>query len=68
VVLGGHTSVKNPGANFNDAFSGTTSNGYGLANALVKINFAYQGYTNAFNVVAEVKVYGKFTQFSEPRN
>ncbi|PQE23859.1 high-affinity methionine permease protein [Rutstroemia sp. NJR-2017a BBW] len=55
VVLGGHTSVKNPGANFNDAFSGTTSNGYGLANALVKINFAYAGYTNAFNVVAEVK-------------
>ncbi|KAM3083427.1 hypothetical protein ACMFMG_004077 [Clarireedia jacksonii] len=55
VVLGGHTSVKDPGANFKDAFSGTTNNGYGVANALVKVNFAYTGYTNAFNVVAEVK-------------
>ncbi|KAF7885101.1 hypothetical protein EAF00_010919 [Botryotinia globosa] len=26
-----------------------------LANALVKINFAYSGYANAFNVIAEVK-------------
>ncbi|KAA8573519.1 hypothetical protein EYC84_005104 [Monilinia fructicola] len=55
VVLGGHTKVADPTANFKDAFSGTTSNGYGIANALVKINFAYSGYTNAFNVVAEVK-------------
>ncbi|CZR58395.1 related to methionine transport protein, high affinity [Phialocephala subalpina] len=55
VVLGGHSSVKHPHANFQDSFSGTTGNGYGLANALVKINFAYAGYTNAFNVVNEVK-------------
>lgn len=55
-MLGGHTEVADPTANFKNAFSGTTSNGYGLANALVKINFAYTGYTNAFNVVAEVKV------------
>ncbi|RFU25893.1 hypothetical protein B7463_g10429, partial [Scytalidium lignicola] len=55
VVLGGHTRVKEPLANFHDSFSGTTGNGYGLSNALVKINFAYAGYTNAFNVVNEVK-------------
>lgn len=56
VVLGGHTRIKDPHANFRDSFSGTTGSGYGLANALVKINFAYFGFTNAFNVVAEVKV------------
>jgi len=56
VVLGGHTRVKNSHANFQNSFKGTTGNGYGLANALVKINFAYAGYTNAFNVAAEVKV------------
>jgi hypothetical protein len=48
--------VANPKANFKNAFSGTTSNGYGLANALVKINFAYTGYANVFKVVNEVKV------------
>lgn len=48
--------MKDPHANFVDSFSGTTSNGYGLSNALVKVNFAYYGYTNAFNVVNEVKV------------
>ncbi|TVY88450.1 High-affinity methionine permease, partial [Lachnellula willkommii] len=55
VVLGGHTRIKDPHANFRDSFSGTVGNGYGLANALVKINFAYAGFTNAFNVVAEIK-------------
>ncbi|KAH8593187.1 amino acid transporter-like protein [Bisporella sp. PMI_857] len=55
VVLGGHTRVENPTVNFHNAFKGTTGNGYGLSNALVKINFAYAGYTNAFNVVNEVK-------------
>lgn len=56
VVLGGHTSVKHPKENFHNSFEGTTGNGYGLANAIVKVNFAYAGYTNAFNVVNEVKV------------
>ena len=54
--MGGHTRVKNPRANFEHSFEGTTGSGYGLANALVKVNFAYAGYTNAFNVVNEVKV------------
>lgn len=53
--------MKEPHANFHDSFAGTTGNGYGLANALVKINFAYFGYSNAFNVVAEVKVFDPVT-------
>ena len=56
VVLGGHTSVPDPTANFRNAFEGSTPTGYGLTNALVKIIFAYAGYENAFNVVNEVKV------------
>ena len=56
VVLGGHTRVEDPHVNFRNSFAGTTSNGNGIANALVKINFAYAGYTNAFNVVNETKV------------
>jgi hypothetical protein len=56
VVLGGHTRVKDPHANFRDAFAGTSNQAYGLTNALVKIIFSYAGYENAFNVVNEVKV------------
>lgn len=56
-MLGGHTRVKDPRANFRNSFEGSGStSGYGLANALVKVNFAYAGYTNAFNVINEVKV------------
>jgi amino acid transporter len=56
VVLGGNVSrVPNPGANFNNAFEGTTTNGNDLAQALVNIVFSYTGYQNAFNVVNEIK-------------
>ncbi|KAF2754184.1 LAT family L-amino acid transporter [Pseudovirgaria hyperparasitica] len=55
VVLGGGTRVKDPYANFRNAFEGTTSNGNAVATSLVKINFAYSGYANAFNVVSEIK-------------
>ncbi|OAL23763.1 hypothetical protein AYO20_10909 [Fonsecaea nubica] len=55
VVLGGHTSVKNPTANFKNAFSGTSDEPYGLTQALVYIIFSYGGYNNSFNVVNEVK-------------
>ncbi|KAF8150647.1 high affinity methionine permease [Crassisporium funariophilum] len=55
VVLGGHTSVVDPHANFKNSFAGTTSNGNGLATALVKVNFAYSGFENAFAVLNEVK-------------
>lgn len=57
VVLGGHTRVKNPTANFRNAFNGTSeATAYGATNAMYKIIFSYAGYENAFNVVNEVKV------------
>ena len=56
VVLGGNTSVPDPGANFRDVFAGTTNDANGLINALVKITFSYQGYQNCFNVMNEIKV------------
>lgn len=55
VVLGGHTKVEKPLANFENPFEGKAT-AYGLTNALYKIIFSYAGYTNAFNVVNEVKV------------
>lgn len=60
VVLGGRTSVADPHANFRNGFDGTTASGYGITNALIKVMFAYQGYDNAFNVVAEVKVRAEY--------
>jgi amino acid transporter len=57
VVLGGHTSVKNPTVNFKNAFEGTeTATAYGATNALTKVWFSFAGYENAFNVVNEVRV------------
>jgi amino acid transporter len=57
VVLGGHTSVKEPKANFRNAFDGSgAASVYGTTNALVKVMFSYAGYENAFNVVNEVRV------------
>ncbi|KAL6360675.1 hypothetical protein LRP88_06382 [Fusarium phalaenopsidis] len=56
VVLGGHVkSIPNPTANFHNAFEGATPNGNDLASALVSIVFSYAGYSNAFNVVNEIK-------------
>ncbi|KAF2276618.1 amino acid transporter-like protein [Westerdykella ornata] len=49
-VLDGRTSVTDPHANFRDSFKKVTNNGNGIVNALVNINFAYTGYSNAFNV------------------
>ncbi|KAF2679848.1 amino acid transporter-like protein [Lentithecium fluviatile CBS 122367] len=54
-VLGGGTRIENPRQNFHDSFEGITHNGNGIVDALVNINFAYSGYANAFNVVAEIK-------------
>ncbi|KND86427.1 High-affinity methionine permease [Tolypocladium ophioglossoides CBS 100239] len=56
VVLGGNVSrVPNPGVNFQNSFQGTTRNGNILSSALVSIVFSYSGYSNAFNVVNEIK-------------
>ncbi|KAJ7664165.1 amino acid/polyamine transporter I [Mycena rosella] len=54
VVLSGKTKVQDPHANFHDAFSGSTQSGNTIANALVKINFAYAGYTNSINFMNEI--------------
>lgn len=56
VVLGGHTQVPNPKANFDNAFQGAATP-YGLTNALYRIIFSYGGYNNAFNVINEIKVH-----------
>ncbi|KAF4936127.1 High-affinity methionine permease [Colletotrichum fructicola] len=56
VVLGGHTEVQDPTANFKDAWSGSSSaTAYGMTTALYRIIFSYGGYNNAFNVANEVK-------------
>jgi amino acid transporter len=55
VVLGGHTRVQDPTANFHNSFEGKAT-AYGITNGLYKIIFSYAGYENAFNVVNEVKV------------
>ena len=56
MVLGGNVPhIPDPGANFRNAFEGTTTNGNDLAVALVNIVFTYTGFSNAFNVVNEIK-------------
>ncbi|KAJ7207435.1 high affinity methionine permease [Mycena pura] len=55
VVLGGHTRVKDPHVNFHDSFKGSTHSGNVIANALVKINFAFSGYTNSINLINEIE-------------
>ncbi|RFU80397.1 high-affinity methionine permease [Trichoderma arundinaceum] len=54
VVLGGHTRVQDPTANFHNSFEGKAT-AYGITNGLYKIIFSYAGFENAFNVVNEVK-------------
>lgn len=55
MVLGGHTRVQNPTANFHNSFEGKAT-AYGMTNGLYKIIFSYAGFENAFNVANEVKV------------
>lgn len=56
VVLAGRIPhIPDPNLNYRNAFEGTTNNGNDLASALVNIVFSYTGYSNAFNVVNEIK-------------
>ncbi|EGN99227.1 hypothetical protein SERLA73DRAFT_182118 [Serpula lacrymans var. lacrymans S7.3] len=55
LVLVGATRIKDPLANFHNIFEGSTSNVNSLATALVKTNFSYFGWHNAFNVLNEIK-------------
>ncbi|CAG7927736.1 unnamed protein product [Penicillium olsonii] len=67
VVLGGHTSIKDPKANFRNAFDGTgAATVYGTTNALTKVWFSYAGYENAFNVVNEVRNPTRTLRWSAP--
>ncbi|KAK4706086.1 replication factor C subunit 2/4, partial [Phenoliferia sp. Uapishka_3] len=66
VVLGGHTRVENPRANFHHAFEGSTSSGNAIANAIVKLNFSFAGYNNAMNVMNEVKDPVKTLRWAAP--
>lgn len=54
-VLIGATKIKDPYANFHNIFEGSSSNLNSLATGLVKTNYAFVGYHNAFNVLGEVK-------------
>ncbi|KAN0132987.1 Amino acid permease domain containing protein [Lactarius tabidus] len=54
-VLAGFTRVSDPFANFHNVWQGSSTNPNALATALVKTNFAYTGWANAFNVLGEVK-------------
>ncbi|KAH8994978.1 amino acid permease-domain-containing protein [Lactarius akahatsu] len=55
VVLAGFTHVSDPFANFYNVWQGSSTNPNALAMALVKTNFVYTGWSNAFNVLGEVK-------------
>ncbi|KAH9987318.1 amino acid permease-domain-containing protein [Russula compacta] len=54
-VLAGFTRISDPFANFHNIWQGSTTNPNALATALVKTNFAYVGWSNAFNLLGEVK-------------
>ncbi|KAI9439932.1 amino acid transporter [Lactarius indigo] len=54
-VLAGFTRISDPFANFHNVWEGSSTNPNALATALVKTNFAYIGWSNAFNVLGEVK-------------
>jgi len=54
-VLAGLTSVPDPTANFRNPFEGSSTSGNALATGLVKVSYAFLGWANASNVLAEVK-------------
>ncbi|KFY27064.1 hypothetical protein V493_03715 [Pseudogymnoascus sp. VKM F-4281 (FW-2241)] len=56
VVLAGRVkSIPDPGANFRDSFAGATGDASGVVRALVRVNYAYEGWSNSFNMVNEIK-------------
>ena len=54
-VLTGITRIEHPFSNFSDPWAGSIYDGNALATSLVKTLYAYVGWNNAFNVLAEVK-------------
>ncbi|OKP02400.1 High-affinity methionine permease [Penicillium subrubescens] len=67
VVLGGHTRVADPMANWRDPWRGTEgASAYGATNAVIKLIFSYAGYQNAFSVANEIKNPVKKLRWSAP--
>ena len=54
-VLTGLTRIEDPLADFAHPWADSTRNGNALATAFVKTHFAFVGWGNAFNVLAEVR-------------
>ncbi|KAH8104173.1 amino acid transporter [Phellopilus nigrolimitatus] len=55
VVLGGHTSIKDPHANFRNAFAGSSQSSSDYATAIFKVLYAYDGWANINYVLNDVK-------------
>ncbi|KAF9052140.1 amino acid transporter [Panaeolus papilionaceus] len=55
VVLSGKTHIKDPHANFRNAFAGSSHSGNDYATATFKVLFAYTGWSNVNYVMNEVK-------------
>ncbi|KAI0033073.1 amino acid/polyamine transporter I [Vararia minispora EC-137] len=54
-VLAGLTRIKEPYANFQNLFADSTPDPNALATALIKVNWAYYGWQNGFNVLSEIR-------------
>ncbi|KAL6306436.1 amino acid transporter [Sparassis latifolia] len=55
VVLSGRTRVKDPHANFRNAFAGSSHSSYEYATATFKVLFAYAGWSNVNYVLNNVR-------------
>ncbi|KAI5115929.1 hypothetical protein M0805_009865 [Coniferiporia weirii] len=55
VVLGGHTRVQNPHANFHNSFAGSSHSSSDYATATFKVLNAYAGWSNINYVLNEVR-------------
>jgi amino acid transporter len=54
-VLAGLTRIEHPFANFKHPFAGSTAHPNALATALIKVNWAYYGWQNGYNVLSEIR-------------
>ncbi|KAG9318050.1 amino acid transporter [Chiua virens] len=55
VVLSGSSRIVDPGANFNDTFTGSSHNGSDYATGMFKVLFAYSGWSSINYVLNNVK-------------
>jgi amino acid transporter len=55
VALAGHMHIENPPHNFQNAFEGTTSSGYGIVMALYNVIWSFIGYSNANYALSETR-------------